>query len=541
VLNGRDDPPTAEFRGAGFAPGSTFGSFRIERRIGKGGMAAVYQAQEGLPLERIVALKVLPPEFLHDDSFAKRFVNEARIIASLEHTGIVPIYASGIEDGIPWISMRLLTGGTLGELLERGPLSVDRTVSVLADVAGALDYAHARGVVHRDIKPSNTLLDGAGRAYVADFGLARLIEPIEHWTRSGTVIGTPQYMAPEQGMTGTLDERCDTYSLGVVAYEMLTGAPPFTGDSPIAVMMQHANSPVPAALRQRCPGSTCLAVEKALAKDPDDRWGSSAAFVHALSSGVAVHRPRRGSTIAATAAGFAIVLATAGALWWTRPDVGQGGTGDKEQARDSREEIPPKDEPTGPTDPFSPVGGNKTKEQTDKPQPPKSPPADTASTAGGERETKSDVAGTGTDAPVEQLVTNVPPPAQPEPGQKAAVIEEPPKAVPTPSPRVEIVPPALAKSETVSYPSILRLAASKGAAPRQAAVVLRGTVGEDGRVIDLGVEDVTPRMTDAARKVFVEEAMKAFQRFRYTPAQQNGVPVRHPITQTIKFDYTSVN
>ena len=113
VLSGRDDPPTSEFRGAGFAPGATFGSFQIDRLIGKGGMAAVYQAHEGPPLERIVALKVLPPEFLHDDTFARRFVNEARIIASLEHAGIVPIYASGIEDGTPWISMRLMTGGTI--------------------------------------------------------------------------------------------------------------------------------------------------------------------------------------------------------------------------------------------------------------------------------------------------------------------------------------------------------------------------------------------------------------------------------------------
>jgi serine/threonine-protein kinase len=538
VLSGRDDPPTGEFRGAGFAPGSTFGSFQIDRLIGKGGMAVVYQAHEGPPLERIVALKVLPPEFLHDDTFARRFVNEARIIASLEHAGIVPIYASGIEDGTPWISMRLMTGGTLSGLLEHGPLGVDRTVAVLADVAGALDYAHARGVVHRDVKPSNILIDEAGRAYVADFGLARLVEPIEHWTRSGTVVGTPQYMAPEQGMSGAIDERCDTYSLGVVAYEMLTGAPPFTGDSPIAVMMQHANAPVPAALRQKCPGSVYLAVEKALAKDPGDRWESSAAFVNALSAGVAVHHPRRGS-IAATAAGFALVLATAGALWWTRADDGQGDDGRTDIALENREATPPNDEPPPPTDPLTPVGSaDNTKQQTDKPVRSAPTPVADAAAIDGERESKSNVAGTASDAPVEPFETNVPPPPQPAPGPKAVAIEEPPKAAPPPSPRVEIVPPELAKPGKVPYPSILRLAASKGAAPRQAAVVLRGTVREDGRVIDIEVEDVmAARMTDAARKVFVEEAIKAFEQFQYKPAQQNAVPVRHPIKQTIQFNY----
>jgi serine/threonine-protein kinase len=151
--------------------------------------------------------------------------------------------------------MRLITGGSLSALLQRGPLSLDRTRRILAELANALDFAHARGVVHRDVKPSNVLLDDSGRAYLCDFGLARLVMDSERWTRSGTLIGTPHYMAPEQGVSGRVDERCDTYSLGIVAYEMLTGSPPFQGDTPLAVLMQHANAPVPALRSARCPES----------------------------------------------------------------------------------------------------------------------------------------------------------------------------------------------------------------------------------------------------------------------------------------------
>src|SRR3954469_18006244 len=143
-----------------FVPGTLLGEFRIVRVLGQGGKATVYEARDDR-LDRAVALKVLPPEFLHDSRFAERFDREARVVAALEHPNIVPIYASGISDGIPWMCMRLLTGGTIGALLEKGRPDPQHIVHVLRAVASALDYAHAHGVVHRDIKPANILLDGA--------------------------------------------------------------------------------------------------------------------------------------------------------------------------------------------------------------------------------------------------------------------------------------------------------------------------------------------------------------------------------------------
>lgn len=157
------------------SPGTTVGLFQIVGVLGRGGMATVYEAYDRR-LERAVALKVLPPEFLHDGTFAKRFENEARVIAKLEHPNIVPIYASGIDEGIPWMGMRLLAGGNMGKLLENGRPALSFAVQMLRDVADALDYAHARGVVHRDIKPTNILRDGSGRMCVADFGLAQMLE-----------------------------------------------------------------------------------------------------------------------------------------------------------------------------------------------------------------------------------------------------------------------------------------------------------------------------------------------------------------------------
>ena len=226
------------------------GPFRIERLLGKGGMATVYEAYEGGVLERVVALKVLPPEFLHDGTFASRFTQEARFAAALEHSNIVPIYASGINDGIPWMSMRLITGGTVADLLAQNSSGVggEQLWKILHGVAEALDYAHARGVIHRDIKPSNILLDKDGRAYISDFGLALLMEGGERFTQTRTALGTPRYMAPEQAIGLAVDARCDIYSLGVVGYEMLTGTTPFRG-SALGILKQHLEDPVPVPAR----------------------------------------------------------------------------------------------------------------------------------------------------------------------------------------------------------------------------------------------------------------------------------------------------
>ena len=264
-------------------PGTMHGPFRIVGVLGKGGMATVYEAYEA-PLERVVALKVLPPAFLHDETFANRFTQEARLAASLEHPNIVPIYAGGIDAGIPWMSMRLLDGGSLSDLIGPEGLGIEQTTRVLHSVAEALDYAHASGVVHRDLKPSNILLDRSNRVYIADFGLAVLMEGRDRLTRSGTILGTPHYMAPEQGLGTSVDYRCDLYSLGVIAYEMLTGTTPFRGSSPVALLMQHATDPVPVPPRALVSDAQFAVLRKALAKKAEQRWQSGVEFVAALES-----------------------------------------------------------------------------------------------------------------------------------------------------------------------------------------------------------------------------------------------------------------
>ena len=263
------------------APGSTLGPFRIIGLLGKGGMASVYKAYEA-ELDRHVALKVLPAEFLHDDTFAKRFEREAKVIAKLEHPHVVPIHRFGIHNGIPWMSMRLLPYGTLASALSKGRLEADRTVAILTQVGEALDHAHGNGVIHRDIKPSNILLDEAERVYVADFGLAHLAEVSVVLTRAGTLAGTPQYMAPEQALGKPVDRRADIYALGVVAYEMLTGTVPFKAETPVATAMMHAQEPPPIPSPDQVPESLIRPVLRCLAKSPEDRWASASAFTAAL-------------------------------------------------------------------------------------------------------------------------------------------------------------------------------------------------------------------------------------------------------------------
>ena len=221
----------------------------------------MYEAYDA-PLDRVVALKVLPQEFLHDDSFAKRFQREARVVASLEHPHIVPIYANGIEDGVPWMSMRLVAGGSLADVIKRSRPGPARCSRILHGIAAALDHAHAHGVVHRDIKPSNVLLDDSDHAWVCDFGLAQLMQQSLALTRTGVVIGTPRYMSPEQVLGQEIDITSDIYSLGIVAYEMLTGAPPFDADSPVALLMKHVNERVPTPAGDALPGTALSGTEK---------------------------------------------------------------------------------------------------------------------------------------------------------------------------------------------------------------------------------------------------------------------------------------
>jgi serine/threonine-protein kinase len=261
-------------------PGAVFGVYRIEAPLARGGMGAVYRAYEA-SLDRRVALKVLPAELLHETGFAERFQREARLAARLEHPHIVPIHAYGIEDGHPWMALRLITGGALADLVQRGRLDPARTVAILRDVADALDHAHRSGVIHRDVKPQNVLLDEEGRAYLADFGIARMLESSSHITATGMIQGTPAYMAPEQAEGKTLGPPCDIYALGVVAYQCMVGRVPFSG-TPVSVLVQHVNTPPPLPGRDELKPSLTAVLHRCLAKDPDARWPSADAFVSAL-------------------------------------------------------------------------------------------------------------------------------------------------------------------------------------------------------------------------------------------------------------------
>ena len=267
-------------------PDTAFGPYRILAPLGRGGMAAVYEAHEP-SLDRRVALKVLPAEFLHDPAFADRFRQEARVAARLEHPHIVPIHAYGIEGGRPWMAMRLVTGGSLAERVRRSPLSPAETAAVLRDVAAALDYAHARGVVHRDVKPANVLLDEAGRAYLADFGIARMLEGSSVATATGLIQGTPSYMAPEQAMGAKVDRLADVYALGVVAFECLTGRVPYTGTTPVAILMKHVQEPVPEPTAAEVAPVLTAVLRRCLAKTPADRWPTAGAFSAALEAAAA--------------------------------------------------------------------------------------------------------------------------------------------------------------------------------------------------------------------------------------------------------------
>lgn len=265
--------------------GSNLGPYRIIEPVGRGGMASVFKAYEA-SLDRYVALKVLPPEFLHDPTFAERFRREAQTIARLEHPQIIPIFAYDIdaETGTPWMAMRLISGGSLSQRIKRGRLAPSECARVLKDVGEALDYAHGAGVIHRDVKPQNVLLDDAGRVYLADFGIAKMVEASAHMTQTGMITGTPQYMAPEQALGKKVGKSIDVYALGIVAYELFTGRVPFSADTPVAVLMKQASEPMPLPPVSEVQEEVTRAILRATAKDPAARWPTAGAFAQAITS-----------------------------------------------------------------------------------------------------------------------------------------------------------------------------------------------------------------------------------------------------------------
>jgi len=269
--------------------GTTFGQYVVREPLGEGGMASVYRAFQP-SLRRDVAVKVIGAQLAGQPAFLARFRREAEVLARLEHPNILPVFDYGEADGQAYIVYRYIPGGTLWHRLGQ-PLPPASVARLLAPVAAALDFAHARGVIHRDIKPSNILLTEDETPIVADFGLARILETEtnesrtgEPLTQIGTGLGTPAYMAPEQIRGEPLDGRADEYALGIVAYEMLTGSVPFAAATPEAVMAKHLYESPPS-LQSRNPqlgAALAAVVEQALAREPDERFATCGAFVQAL-------------------------------------------------------------------------------------------------------------------------------------------------------------------------------------------------------------------------------------------------------------------
>ncbi|HEX2991671.1 MAG TPA: serine/threonine-protein kinase, partial [Anaerolineales bacterium] len=219
------------------------GLYEIKSELGRGGMATVYRAYDPR-FEREVAVKVLPRELLHaDPQFRLRFEREAKIIAQLEHTAIVPVYDVGEADGQPYFVMRYMNGGSLSDRIKAGVMEVDEAARILGAFAPGLDEAHARGIVHRDIKPSNILFDKRGNPYISDFGIAKLTQAQSGNVTGSAIIGTPAYMAPEQAQGDDIDGRADIYALGIILFEMVTGKQPYEADTPMAVAIKHITDP----------------------------------------------------------------------------------------------------------------------------------------------------------------------------------------------------------------------------------------------------------------------------------------------------------
>jgi serine/threonine protein kinase/ligand-binding sensor domain-containing protein len=269
--------------------GRRIGTYQIVEQIGRGGMATVFKAYQP-SMDRYVAIKILPSHFTEDESFVGRFTQEARTLARLEHPHILPVHDYGEEDGTTYLVMRYVQAGTLKDLINReGTVSLRETARILAQVGGALDYAHSLDVIHRDIKPSNVLIDERGNTFLTDFGIAKLVAETAQFTASGAVIGTPAYMAPEQGMGQPVDYRCDIYALGVVLYELVTGRVPYEAETPLAVLLQHVNAPLPLPrqIRPDLPEAVERVVLKAMAKKPEERFQSAQQMVDALAEAVA--------------------------------------------------------------------------------------------------------------------------------------------------------------------------------------------------------------------------------------------------------------
>jgi predicted Ser/Thr protein kinase len=298
--------------------GSFFdGRYKIVRKLGAGGMANVYLAEDQ-ELGRRVAIKILNDRHANDDQFVERFRREAKNAAALSHPNIVSIYDRGEAEGTYYIAMEYLDGRSLKELIvTRGPAPVPVAVEYARQILSALRFAHRHGIVHRDIKPHNVLVDGEGRVKVTDFGIARA--GASQMTEVGSIVGTAQYLSPEQARGTNVDQRSDLYSLGVVLYELLTGSAPFGGDTPVEIAMKHLSQvpEPPSAKRPNLPHDLDLLVMRALAKDPDERYQSAEemdADLERVARGVSVSRETEESATQILSAQTGPMAATAATM-----------------------------------------------------------------------------------------------------------------------------------------------------------------------------------------------------------------------------------
>ncbi len=287
--------------------GDEFAGYRVERRLGRGGMGILYLAIEP-GLERRVALKLIAPEAASDEVFARRFAEESRIAASIEHPNVVPIYAAGEEAGVPYIAMRYVAGADLARrLIREGRLPPDVAVDLIAQIGNGLDAIHAAGLIHRDVKPANVLLsgdDGGDHAYITDFGVARNVATESGLTQTGRFVGTLDYVAPEQISGGEIDARVDVYALGCLLFKLLTGEVPFPKDGDAARLFAHLNDPPPAPSLYVPEVSMALddIVIRALSKSPDERYPSAGDLGRAAQAALRGEHPAAPERTVATGA-----------------------------------------------------------------------------------------------------------------------------------------------------------------------------------------------------------------------------------------------
>jgi serine/threonine-protein kinase len=340
-----DDTPAP----GGLGAGSRVAGYRLDEVAGRGGMAVVYRAFD-TRLERRVALKVLSPELAQDQAFRQRFIRESRAAAAVDHPNIIPIFEAGEAGGVLFIAMRFVSGRDVQSLVESGgPLPAGRACHIISQVAAALDAAHANGLVHRDVKPANMLLDASGgpgdpdHVYLSDFGLSKHSLSVSGLTGTGQFLGTLDYVAPEQIEARAVDARTDQYALACSAFTMLTGAPPFSREEPVAVMWAQMSAEPPALTSHRpdLPARADPVLARALAKAPGQRYGTCREFATALrracgldpgtsGPGPAGPQPPRGQTRAVPPADLAAAGAAAAAGPPAEPGSGPGGQPDAE-------------------------------------------------------------------------------------------------------------------------------------------------------------------------------------------------------------------